>query len=149
MAVVVIPFHCGVLDGAVHAFDLPVGPWMVRLGQSVLNPVGLADHVETHLAERHAISVSGLLRELDAVIGEDRVDLIGHSFQQVFKELPSRFPIGFFYQLRDREFAGSINGDKEVELAFVAPDLGNINVEVPNRVSLELLPFGLVTVHVR
>lgn len=45
MTVVVKAFDGGLLDRAVHPFDLSVGPGMVGLGQPVLNPVGLTDHV--------------------------------------------------------------------------------------------------------
>ena len=48
VAVVVKAFHRGVLDGAVHALDLAIGPWMVRFGQPVLDPVRLTDHIEPH-----------------------------------------------------------------------------------------------------
>ncbi len=46
MAVVVIAFDGGVLDGAVHSLDLSVGPGMVRLGEPVLDAVLAADLVE-------------------------------------------------------------------------------------------------------
>lgn len=46
--VVVIALHRGVLDLPVHPLDLPVGPGVVRLGQPVLDPIGLADHVKLH-----------------------------------------------------------------------------------------------------
>jgi len=48
MLVIVIPLDCCVLDRAVHPLNLAIGPWMVGLGQPVLNPVGIADHVEPH-----------------------------------------------------------------------------------------------------
>ena len=48
VAVVMEPFDRRVLDGAVHPLDLAVGPWVVGLGQPVLNAVRLADYVEAH-----------------------------------------------------------------------------------------------------
>ena len=75
--------------------------------------------------------------------------MIRHCFQQVLQEFPGRLPIGLIDELRNSEFAGSVNGNKEIELAFLCSDLGNIDVEIANRVSLELLPFWLVTVHFR
>ena len=76
------------------------------------------------------------------------MDAVGHPFQKVFKEFPSRLAIGLLYQLRHGELAGAVNGDKEIEFAFLGPDLGNIDVEIANRVSLELLPFGLAPIHI-
>ena len=46
MAIVVIAFDGGVLDGAVHSLDLSVGLGMVRLGEPVLDAVLAADLVE-------------------------------------------------------------------------------------------------------
>jgi hypothetical protein len=39
MGVVEVALDSGVLDGSVHALDLPVGPGMVGLGQSVFDPI--------------------------------------------------------------------------------------------------------------
>ena len=48
-----IAFDGGFLDGAVHAFDLAVGPRVLDLGQAMFDVVFLAAHVE-HV--RHDIS---------------------------------------------------------------------------------------------
>lgn len=149
VAVVVIAFHRRLLDGAVHALDLAVGPWMVRFGQPVLDPVRLADQIEPHGPRIDGVPVSGLLCELDAVVRQDRVDLVRHRLKEVFKELPGRLAVGFLYQLRDCELAGAVDSYEEIELALFGPDLGNIDVEEANRVALELLPFRLVAFDIR
>lgn len=46
--VVVVALHRGVFDRPVHPLDLSVGLGVVRLGQPVLDPTGLADHVEPY-----------------------------------------------------------------------------------------------------
>jgi hypothetical protein len=66
-----------VLDRAVHPLDLAVRPRMVRLGQPVLDAVGLADHVEAHGPGGDGVPVPRLLGELDAVVCENGVDLMG------------------------------------------------------------------------
>ena len=88
-----IPFDRRVLDRAVHSFDLAMGPGMVRFCQAMLNPIGFADHVKSHLAERHAVPVPRLLGELDTVICQDRVNLMGPCLEQVLQELPGCFAI--------------------------------------------------------
>lgn len=50
MAFVMEAFDGRFLDGAVHPLDLTVGPRVVRLGEPMFDIVGLADHVEAHLA---------------------------------------------------------------------------------------------------
>lgn len=145
VAVVVIPFDGCVLDHAVHPLDLTVGPRVVRLGQSMLDFVDLADHVEAHLPRICFVSIAGLLRELDADIREDRVDAIGDNFEQMLQELPCGLAICLVYQLRNRKLAGPVNADEEVELAFDRLDLGDVDVEEADRVALELLTLRLVT----
>ena len=83
VAVIVIPFNRGVLDGAVHPFDLAIGPRMVRFGQAMFDPIGLTDQIDTQLAESKAVSVPRLLGELDAVVCQDRVDFVRHGLKQV------------------------------------------------------------------
>ena len=149
MALVMEALDGRLLDGAVHPFDLPVGPRMVRLGEPVLDVVGLADHVEPHLAGPGGVAVAWLLGELDAVIGQDRVDAIRHGFQQVFEELPCCPAISLVDQLRDGELAGTVGADEQVELAFRGLHLSDIDVEEADRVALEALPLLFVAFDVR
>ncbi|MDR6134529.1 hypothetical protein QE361_001504 [Sphingomonas sp. SORGH_AS802] len=100
----------------------------------MLDVVGLADHVEAHLAGPGGVAVAWLLGELNAVIGQDRVDAVGYGFQQVFEEL-SRCPaIGLVDQLRDGELASAVNANKQIELAF-----GGL---LPKAISMWKKPIG-------
>lgn len=60
VVVVVEPLDGGLLDRAVHPFDLPVRPGMFHFGEPVLDAVVVADAVEDVLA----------VGELDSVVGE-------------------------------------------------------------------------------
>lgn len=71
VAIVVIPLHRRVFDGSVHSFDLPIGPRMGWICKSMFYVVGLADEIETHLAECHNVAVLWLLCELDTVVCQD------------------------------------------------------------------------------
>lgn len=146
---IVVAFHRRVLDGAVHAFDLAIGPWMVRLGQTMFCPIRLTDHLKAHRPRIGSVPVLRLLRKLDTVIGQDRVELVRHGFAEVFKELPGRLAIGFLCKLRHRKFAGPVDSHKEIELALFCPDLGNVDVEEADRVAFELLLLRLVTFDIR
>ena len=79
VAVVVEALYCRVLDRAVrladrclpsntekHSLDLAVRPWVVGFRQSVLDAVGLADHVEAHWPGIDGIAVPWPLGEPDA-----------------------------------------------------------------------------------
>ena len=70
-----------------------IGPRVVWLCEAVLDVVRLTDHFEAHLPRPGGVTVARLLGELDAVVGQDRVDPVRHRFQQVFQEFPSRPPV--------------------------------------------------------
>lgn len=71
------------LDGTVHPFNLTVGPGMIGLCQPMFDPIRLADHVKAHWPGVDGIAVARLLCKLNTIVGQDRMDLVGHSFQKV------------------------------------------------------------------
>ena len=146
---VVKPFHRRVLDRSVHSLDLTVGPGMVGLGQAVLDPVGFADHVEAHWPGIDGITVPGLLGELDAIVGQDGVDLVRHGLKHVLQELPGRLSVSCCNELSDGKLGRSVNAHKEIELAFGRLHLGDVDMEEPYGVALELLSLGLVALDIR
>jgi hypothetical protein len=80
VVVVVKAFDGCVLDRAVHAFDLAVGPGVFDLGQPVLNLMLAADPVEDVL---EGINVPIMIGELDAIIGEHDVEPVGHGGDEI------------------------------------------------------------------
>ena len=81
MIIVMIALDCGVLNCSAYALNLALNPWVVGSGQPMLNPVRVTDHVKTHRPRMCCVSVSGLLDELDAIVGEDGVDVTGNEFE--------------------------------------------------------------------
>ena len=81
MIIALIAIDCGVIDCSAHPLDLTASPWMVGFGQPMLNPVCVTDHVKTHRPRICCVSVSGLLSELDAIVGKDGADMIGDGFE--------------------------------------------------------------------
>ncbi len=69
------------LDRAVHALDLVIGPGMLDLGQPIFDPVFLTSHIKhmRHVSCRRAVRVARREGELDPIVGEHRVDLVGES----------------------------------------------------------------------
>ena len=47
----------------------------------------------------------------------------------------------FLMQFDKGEFAGAVDGNEEMELALLSADLGDVDVEVAERVALELASF--------
>jgi hypothetical protein len=71
VAVVVIALDGGFLDGPVHAFDLTIGPWVLDLGEAVLDTALLASHIKRvrHVTRRRTTGVLRREDELDAIVG--------------------------------------------------------------------------------
>ena len=88
VAIVMIALDGRFLDRPVHAFDLAIRPWMLDLGQPMFDAIFPAAHIEhmRHVSCRRAVRVARRERELDAVVGENRMDLVGDSRDQSFEE---------------------------------------------------------------
>ena len=151
VAVVVVAFDGCFLDRPVHPFDLAVGPRMVRLGQPMLDAMALAGPIEG-MATQHRSWPFAVLREvgeLDAVVGEHRVDEVGHGVDQGVEEGCCRLGVGAFDELHEGELRGPVDGNEEVELAFGGSHFGDVDVEVADRVALEGLLRRLVALDLR
>ena len=106
--IMISPYGC-IFDGAVHPFNLPVGPWMVGLGQSMFDAVRLTNHIESHLAGGGGAAIAGLFSELKSVVRQDCMDLVRNNLKKMFQKPPRRLTTGRFHQPRHRKFAGSVN----------------------------------------
>ena len=81
-------FDGGFLDGPVHPFDLSVGPGMVGLGQTVVDPITKTDAIEgmSTPSSRKSSTVLRQIGELNSVVGEHGVDAVRNGFDERFEE---------------------------------------------------------------
>ncbi len=88
MAVVVVTFDIRFFDRPVHSLDLAIGPGMLDFVEPALDPVLPATHVEhvRDVSGRGPIRVARRERELNAIIGQDGMDSIGHGRDQSHQE---------------------------------------------------------------
>ena len=84
------------------------------------------------------------MAELDAVVSQHRVDLIGQRLKRRAEEVGSRLPRRFLFKSRERELGGPVDRDEEGELAFFRSIFGNVDVKVADCVVGELAALGLV-----
>jgi hypothetical protein len=94
-----------VFEGAIHAFDLAVGPGMLGLGQARVDAVLSASELEG-MGHEHLATLdcqpdfgggrTGVSRrsEVGAVIGRHRVDLVRNGLKQGAEEIASHAPGG-------------------------------------------------------
>ena len=150
IAFVVVAAHGGFLDRAVHPFDLTIRPYIIWLRQTVIDIVAGAGHVdgigsEDFLALDHRLDLGDAPAcasghcEVNAVGGENGVDLVGHQFDQLAQEVGRNTSGGAFMQFGEGELAYSVDGYEHVELALLGPDFGDVDMEVADRIGLELL----------
>lgn len=78
-------FDGSFLDGAVHAFDLAIRPWMVDLREPVFDAILSASHVDhvDHVSRFWSVGIPRRIAELDAIVGEHCVHLEGHNLGPV------------------------------------------------------------------
>jgi len=84
------------------------------------------------------VSVSGLLGKPDAIVGANSVD----------KEFSGCLSLGFFHELGDGKLTCSVHTNKEIELALLRLNFGDIDMKEVDGVSLKLLPLWLITLNV-
>ena len=72
------------------------------------------------------------------VVRQDGVDAIGDGLEQMFEELPGGLAIRPIHELGDRELAGPVNADKEIELALHRLNFGDTDMKDPPLVHVNM-----------
>ena len=159
----------GPFVGPVGRADNPPGhrlmlltPRVVRLGEAVLDVVGLADHVKAALARAGGVPVARQVGELDAAchwartrgafdgsIGERHVGLVRAPLRAALPGQRRQWAGWLIRRAAPRRTQRSIDGHEQVELALLRAHLGYVHVDVAERVGLERAPSRLVAFPVR
>jgi hypothetical protein len=123
---------------------------VVDLGEAVLDPVLSAPHGEHvgHEPCRWAVGVARRKAKLDAIVGQDGVDLVWNGCDEGDEKGRRRDTVRLLDELDEGELAGPVDGNEEMKLASGGLHLGDIDVEEADRVAFELLPGGLVGVDI-
>jgi hypothetical protein len=87
-----------------------------------------------------------MIGELDAIIGQNDVEPVGHDGDQVTQEGCGDHLPGLLVQFNESELGSAVDGDEEIQLALSRLNLRDINMEVAERVGSELLLCGLVAI---
>jgi hypothetical protein len=86
---------------------------------------------------------------VQTVVGQHGVDFVWNSGDQAQQEVSCDGRGSLLVQFGEDELRSSVNGHKEVEPPLLGADLGDIDVEVADRVGLELALPGLAVFDVR
>ncbi len=85
-------------DRSVHAFDLTIGPWMLDLGEPVIDVIVGTTTLESMAPEQLSFcpylpdidrrpALPSRIGELNAFVGENRMDGVGNRCNQIVEEL--------------------------------------------------------------
>ena len=105
--------------------------------------------VGDHLSDFHRRpGVASGIGEVGSVVGKNRVELVRDGLDQPAQEIRGVAARDCLAELDKDELRGPVDGDEEIELAFGGSDLGDIDMEIADRIGLELpllgrLPFNL------
>ena len=125
----------GLLAGPVERMPT-VDAWLVALG-----PVGGGCSFGLLVRRR-------VVGELEGVVGQHRVDRVGHGCDQITKKVRCNPLSGPVVQLNEGELARAVGGHEQVQLALFRADLCDVDVELSDRIGLEARTLGFVAIHV-
>lgn len=135
-----------VLDRADHTLGLSIGPRMIRLCEPVFD-AALGTDPSEDVGDKAALGLSVMLDELNAVVGQHGVDLVGDRHEQGFEEAGSdelrRLSVG----PGEDQLGGSVDGHEQVGLAAFVAQFSDVEVEVADLVRLE--PPRLLAIRLR
>lgn len=145
VVLVVEAFDGCFLDRPVHPLDLAVGPGVLGLSGSVIDVVSGACQFEgmgteafavgdSLLDQRYCRSTTARGGKMDAIVGQYGVDLVGHGLDQAEQKVARCRGLGLLVQFDKGELAGPVDRHEHVELALFGAYLGEVDVEVSNRV---------------
>jgi hypothetical protein len=89
-------------------------------------------------------AVTGRVGKVRAVVGEHGVYLVRHRGGESAKEVTGYSPGRLLVQLDEGKLGCPVDRNEQVELTLLGANLGDINVEVADRIALELGADGRV-----
>ena len=83
---------------------------------------------------------AGGIGEVGPVVGKDGVDPIGDGPDEAAQEVCGRAAGHLLVQFDEGELRRPVDRDDEMELALSGSDLGDVDLEIADRIGLELAP---------
>jgi len=133
---------------------------MPGLGQAMIDIIAGTGYVEGMSPEwflsldhgfdiGHGPTPTAWIGEVGAVVGQNGVDLVRDCLDQAPQEVGRDTPRGLLMQLGEGELRGSVDSDEEIKPSHRSANLGDVDVEVSDRIDLELTLYTLAILDVR
>jgi len=126
MGIVVVTVDGRIFERAVHALELTIRPRMFRFGQAVVNAVLETNPVKQQL---EGILVARTIGKLDPVVRQKGVNFIGNSIEKMAQEFGCDRTGRLLMYLNKGKLRSTINGHKQVKLAFFRLYLSDVDVK--------------------
>jgi hypothetical protein len=87
---------------------------------------------------RRGPAFAGGIGEMGPVVGEDRVHPVGDGLDQSAQEARSGAAHDLHVQFDEGDLGGPVDRDNEIELSLRCSDLGEVDMEIADRIGLNL-----------
>jgi hypothetical protein len=128
---IIIPMNGCLFDRFIHSLDLTICPWMRWKSEPMLDFTFFANPIKNM---RQSPVIPSLIRELHAVVCQNRMNFVGNFLDEVSQKLGSLHFSLFFRQFDICKLARTVDRDEQIQLPFLRANLCNINVKIANRV---------------
>lgn len=81
--------------------------------------------------------IADTIDNLDAIVGQNGVDYIGNSSDEMTQELRGNGAYHPIVQLDKSKLGSAINGNKQVQLPFFGLHFGNVEVKIADGIGFE------------
>jgi hypothetical protein len=117
----------------------------------MLDAIGSADLIEAvdPVSSGPAIAIFWQVGKLDTVIGQHRMQPVRYGRDQCFQETHGGRTIGLLVQANESEFRRAVDRDKQVELALCRAQLGDIDMEIADRIGFKFSLGGALVLNLR
>lgn len=98
---------------------------------------------------RSAVAMSGQMAKLNAVAGQDGVDLVRNGGNHAVQEGCGHCPVRPLMQLGAGKLGNAVDSDIQVQFAFLCLNFCGVDVKAADQIDLELLLHKLITFDLR
>ena len=134
MGIVVVTVNGRIFERTVHALDLTIGPRMFGFGQAVVNAMLETNPIKQQL---EGILVARTIGKLNPIVRQNGVNFIGNSREKMAQEFGSDGTGRLLMYLNKGKLRSTINGHKQVKLAFFRLYLSDVDVKITDGIGFE------------
>ncbi len=134
MGIVVVTVDGRIFERAVHALHLTIRPRMFGFGQAVVNAMLATNPIKQKL---EGILVARMISKLNPIVSQNSVDFIGNGSEKMAQKFGGDGTGRMLVYLNKGKLRGTINGHKQVKLAFFRLYLSDVDMKIADGIGFE------------